>query len=74
MVYQSGRIKFCCVEMNRWWGRLIGFGVRDCSESTSRDVNLFLTHPQANGMAVLEAVPVQCCPWCGEAVEVCRVK
>jgi hypothetical protein len=35
---------------------------------------LFLTGSEANGKTVLETVPVQCCPWCGEPVEVCRVK
>ncbi len=74
VIYQSGRVKFCCVEMNRWWGRLIGFGARDCPESTSREVSLFLSRLQTNGKATLEVVPVQCCPWCGEAIGVCRSK
>jgi hypothetical protein len=60
--------------MCRWWGVLIGFGVRDCPASTDRDVNLFVDRPQANGKSVVETVPVAHCPWCGQAVENCRVK
>jgi hypothetical protein len=71
---QAGPTKFCCAEMCRWWGRLIGFGVHGCSASTSKTVNLYLSHPQANGKVVCEVVPADFCPWCGEAVEPCRVK
>jgi len=39
-------------------GELIGFGVRDCAASTSRDVNLYRDRPQANGQTILEVVPV----------------
>jgi hypothetical protein len=73
-VYRPSQAKFCRVEVNRSWGQLIGFGVRDCPASTTRDVNLFLTKPQTNGASVLEVVPVQCCAWCGEMVETCRTK
>lgn len=72
-VYRQGKVRFCCAEMCRRWGVLIGFGAKGCA-STSRDVCLYLDRPQAHGPAVLELVPVTCCPWCGEPVEVCREK
>jgi hypothetical protein len=59
----------CC-----WWGRLVGFGVRDYPASTSRTVNLYADHPQTNGRAVLGLTEIQFCPWCGEAVETVREK
>jgi hypothetical protein len=74
VVYRQGRVKFCCASLARWWGLLIGFGVRDCPASTSRDVCLYLDRPQASRAPVLELVPVECCPWCGEVVEAVREK
>jgi hypothetical protein len=71
---QAAPVKWCCVEMCRWWGVLIGFGVRDHAASTNQTVNLYCDRPQANGTTILEVVPVACCPWCGEAVETCREK
>ncbi len=71
---QTAPIKFCCAEMCRWWNVLIGFGVLGYERSTSREVNLCLPRPQANGCALVEVVPVEFCPWCGEAVEACRRK
>ena len=73
-VYEVTRVVFCCEEMKQQWGRLIGFGVKDCLRSTSRDVSLFTAIPQVNGNFLLEVTPVACCPWCGEAVETCREK
>lgn len=72
--FTQGPVKFCCADMCRWWGRLIGFGVRGCPTSTSQDVNLYLDRPQANGKTAVEVVPVTFCPFCGAAVETCRVK
>jgi hypothetical protein len=72
-VYRQGAVRWCCTGMARWWGVLVGFGVRDCA-STSRTVNIYLNRPQANGKTAVEVVPIDCCPWCGEAVEVCRSK
>jgi hypothetical protein len=60
--------------MCRWWGVLLGFGVRDGGVSTSREVNLWLERPQASGKPVLEVVAIDFCPFCGEAVETCREK
>jgi hypothetical protein len=42
--------------------------------TTSREVNLLASRPQASGTPILEMVPVDFCPWCGEPVETCRVK
>ncbi len=67
-VYRQGKVKFCCAEMCQRWGVLVGFGTRGAA-STDRAVNLYLDRPQAHGGAVLEMVPVNYCPFCGEAVE-----
>jgi hypothetical protein len=72
-VYRQGSVTFCCASMARWWGVLVGFGVRGCP-STGRTVNLYLDRPQTNGKTAVEVVPVDFCPWCGEAVSVCRNK
>ena len=74
IVYEAVRVIFCCAEMKRYWGRLIGFGVCGYARSTSRDVNLFTAIPQAGGKTVLEVTPIACCPWCGKAIEPCRMK
>jgi hypothetical protein len=75
VVYQAvGRVQYCCERMRQQWGRLIGFGVLGHRASTSREVNLASAVPQANGRTVLEVVPIECCPFCGETVETCRVK
>jgi hypothetical protein len=74
VVYDQTRVSFCCAEMERQWDRLIGFGAKGCLRSTSRDVSLFTLHPQANGRPVLEVTPIGFCPWCGEAIEPCRMK
>ncbi len=71
---QAGEPAFCCDAMRQQWGRLLGFGTRDCSASTSREVCLYASRPQANGTSMLELVTVDYCPFCGEAVETCRVK
>jgi len=71
---QTGPVKFCCAEMCRHWCVLVGFGVPESPRSTCRDVTLCIPRPQANGAAVLEVVAISHCPWCGEAVEVCRRK
>jgi len=71
---QAAPVKWCCAEMCRWWNVLIGFGVRGHDASTSQEVNLYRELPQANGRVIVEVVPIQCCPWCGETVEPCREK
>jgi len=71
---QAAPVRWCCEGMCRHWTNLIGFGVRDCAASTSRDVNLYRDRPQANGGTMLEVVPVAFCPFCGEAIEPCREK
>jgi hypothetical protein len=72
--YEATRVVFCCAAMERQWGRLIGFGVRGCARSTSRDVNLFGDRAQVGGRTILEVTAIAFCPWCGETVEPCRVK
>ena len=72
-VYEETGTDFCCTGMTQWWGRLIGFGVSGVS-STSRTVNLYLSRPQANGKTVLEIMPIDYCPFCGEAVELRHAK
>ena len=74
VVYEQTAVAFCCAEMERQWGRLIGFGAKDCQRSTSRDVNLFTLRPQASGRPVLEVTPICHCPFCGKMIEPCRVK
>ena len=71
---QVGPTTFCCASMCRYWCVLIGFGILGHSRSTSREVNLSVPRSQANGSTVAEVVPIDFCPWCGEAVDVCRRK
>ena len=71
---QAGAPRFCCEEMRLHWGTLIGLGLKDCPRTASRKVNLWTRVPQAKGGFVCGLVEVGYCPWCGEAVEVCRVK
>jgi hypothetical protein len=71
---RTGPVKFCCAEMCRQWGSLVDFGVQGAAWSTSRDVSLQTLRPQVNGRSVREVTPIQVCPWCGQPVEVCRVK
>jgi hypothetical protein len=66
--YEVTRVVFCCGEMERHWGRLIGFGVRGCKTSTSADVNLFTDRAQVGGKTILETTAIAACPWCGETV------
>ena len=73
VVYRVVRVTICCVEMQRQWGRLLGFGAKDCAASTSREVNFYAAHPQATGF-VTEHVAVNFCPFCGRRIEICRVK
>jgi hypothetical protein len=74
VVYQQTSVTFCCAEMERRWGKLLGFGARDVSACTSREVNLFADRQQANGQTILEMVPIRYCPFCGEEIETVRVK
>ena len=73
-VYQQTRVTSCCAAMARQWGKLLGFGSRGVPPCTSNDVNLFVDRPQANGRMILELVPIQHCPFCGEAIEAVREK
>jgi hypothetical protein len=73
-VYRQGPVRWCCASMARWWGLVVGFGVKGCAAVTSRTVNLYLAQPQVGGKTAVEVVPVDFCPWCGEVVETCRTK
>jgi hypothetical protein len=73
-VFEQTDVAFCCAGMARQWGKLFGFGVKDATASTSRNVNLFVDRPQANGRSILEVVPIQHCPFCGETIETVREK
>jgi len=72
-VYEQTRVVFCCKALELKWSRVIGFGAKCCKASTNRDVNLYALRPQANG-AVVEHIAVNFCPFCGERIEICRVK
>jgi len=71
---QTGQPVFCCEELARQWGRLLGFGVQGHRWTTSLNVNLYSMLPQIGREPVCVLAPIHFCPWCGEAVEVCRVK
>src|SRR5262249_36591554 len=45
---------------------------QDCPPSSKCESCLYLFCPQATRAPVLGLVPVECCPWCGEAIEVMR--
>lgn len=71
---QVGEPVFCCGEMRQHWGVMVGFGVRTAPRSTSKEINLWTRLPQASGFCAWGLVEVRFCPFCGEEVEVCRVK
>lgn len=73
VVYEQGPVDFCCVGMARWWGMLFGFGVHGHA-STNKTVNAYLSRSQTNSKPAVEVVPIDYCPFCGEAVEVSRAK
>lgn len=71
---QNGPMTFCCATMRRYWCVLVGFGVLGHDQSTSREANLSIPRAQANGRTLQEVIPIDFCPWCGQAVECCRRK
>ncbi len=72
---QAGPILFCCREMIDQWGILVGFGVLGCRRTTSREVNIFTALvPQTNGRIVTGITEIWYCPWCGERIEVWRLR
>lgn len=71
---QVGEPVFCCEEMRRNWGVMAGFAVRSAPRSTSKEINLWNRLPQASGFRTWALVEIHFCPFCGEAVEACRVK
>jgi len=74
VIEQDGHPAPCCEDMRSHWGTLIGFGVKDCPRSGSKEVNIWTRIPQAKGGYVWSVTPICFCPWCGKAVEICRVK
>jgi hypothetical protein len=60
--------------MCRYWTTLVGFGVKGHARTTSREVHLYQEVPQTDGGSVCSLAEIAYCPWCGEAVETCRVK
>lgn len=74
-VFEQTDIWFCCQEMQGEWDILIGFGIKGHRRTTSREVNIFASHHmQMSGNSVLGVVEIRYCPWCGEEIEVVRVK
>lgn len=71
---QVGEPAFCCEAMRRHWGIMVGFGVRNAPRSTNKEINLWTRLPQASGFCAWGLVEMHFCPFCGEAMEVCRVK
>jgi hypothetical protein len=71
---QAGSPSFCCEGMRGHWGTMIGFGARNAPRSTDREVNVWTRIEQARGLFTWGLVAVNHCPFCGEAVEICRVK
>jgi hypothetical protein len=71
---QAGPVKFCCAEMCQEWNILVGFGIKGHPRTTSREVNVFTQHPQASGSILVGITEIRYCPWCGERIELCRVK
>jgi hypothetical protein len=58
-------------ELDAGWHRMICFGPPGLE---SREVNVWTRIPQAKGGYVWAVTEINFCPWCGEAVEVCRLK
>jgi hypothetical protein len=71
---QTGPLDFCCQEMWDEWGILIGFGIKGHPRTSSREVNIFTLHPQSTETIIPGTTEIRYCPWCGEQIEVCRVK
>ncbi len=67
-------IRFCCSDMRDKWDIRIGFGLRGHPRSSSREVNIFSLLPRSNGAVYWDITEINYCPWCGEVIEVVRVK
>jgi hypothetical protein len=63
-------VRFCCAEMRREWGVLIGFGVNGRPRTTSREVNLLGLRQCPVGTIIPALTEIRFCPWCGETIEV----
>jgi len=71
---QAGPILVCCPRMDWEWGDLVGFGAKGCQRSTSQSVNIFTVLPQASGRVIAGMSEIRFCPWCGEEIEIRRLK
>lgn len=74
-VYEQAEVRFCCREMQDEWDILVGFGVKRHLRTTSREVNIFTSHHLlTSGNLVQGVTEIKYCPWCGEEIEIVRMK
>ena len=73
-VYEQADVCFCCEEMQREWGIMLGFGICGHACTTSREVNLFGLHQYSTGTIIPSIIEIRFCPWCGEEIVVVRVR
>lgn len=71
---QTGLLDFCCEDLRREWDILIGFGIKGHPRTSSRHVNIFGLHQFSTGSIIPVITDIRYCPWCGEEIEVVRVK
>jgi hypothetical protein len=67
-------LKFCCRAMRDEWGVLIGFGLKGHAQTIRRQVNIFTLHAYSSGPLVPGITGIWDSPWCGEEIEITRVK
>lgn len=73
-VYEQTDVCFCCEDMRREWGIMLGFGICGHPRTTSREVNLFGLHQYSTGTIIPSICEIRFCPWCGEEIVVIRVR
>jgi hypothetical protein len=71
---QIGPLDFYCEDLRREWDILIGFGIKGRPRTSSRHVNIFGLHQFSTGSIVPVINDIRYCPWCGDEIEVVRVK
>jgi len=74
VVYEQDGVEFCCEDMRREWGILLGFGIHGNACTTSREVNLFGLHQYSTGKIIPSIMEIRYCPWCGEEIELVCAK
>lgn len=66
---KHGPIEPCCDEMRDALDHgFVGFGEKDTTLNEDDSVNIYACRPYPEG-AVWDAMPIYCCPWCGESIE-----